>query len=173
MSQAAGIHDPEVDSTILTRPTLPSTRLYPPRLHVNLVPRSSLIATLSDDSERRLTVITAPAGFGKSILAAQWVAQLALPTAWVKLEAADDSPRRFFALVLAAVQRIDPDLVAGTAMLLSEGGEPHAETIVHRLIEDLSVTTRSFVLVLDDFHTIEAAEIHRAIDLLVEYVPPT
>ena len=81
--------------------------------------------------------------------------------------------RRFFDLVLAALHLIDRDLAAGTALLLSEGGEPHAETIVHRLIEDLSVTTRSFVLVLDDFHTIEAQEIHQAIDLLLEHVPTT
>ena len=83
------------------------------------------------------------------------------------------SPRSFFALVLAALHRIDRDLAAGTALLLSEGGEPHAETIVHQLIEDLSVTTRSFVLVLDDFHAIEAQEIHRAIDLLLEHLPTT
>src|SRR5688572_13096548 len=100
MSQTAGTHDPEADPTNLTPPPLPSTRLYPPRLHANLVQRSSLITRLSDDPERRLTVITAPAGYGKSTLAAQWVTQLALPTAWVKLEATDDSPRRFFALVL-------------------------------------------------------------------------
>ena len=71
-------------------PTLTSTRLYPPRLRTNLVERSSLIARLSDDPERRLTVITAPAGYGKSTLAAQLVARLALPTAWVRLEATDD-----------------------------------------------------------------------------------
>ena len=173
MSQAAKDHSPEADTTLLTPPTLPSTRLYPPRLRANFVERSSVITTLSDDPERRLTVITAPAGYGKSTLAAQWVARLALPTAWVRLEATDDGPRSFFALVLAALHPIDRDLAAGTALLLSDGGEPHAETIVHRLIEDLSVTTRSFVLVLDDYHAIEAQAIHLAMDLLLEHVPAT
>ena len=96
MSQAAEGHHPGADATPLTPPALPSTRLYPPRLHANFVERSSLIARLSDDPERRLTVITAPAGYGKSTLAAQWVTQLALPTAWVRLEATDDEPAKLF-----------------------------------------------------------------------------
>src|SRR5215217_2997238 len=172
MSISAALPAPESE-TSTSPPTLPSTRLYPPRLRTNLVDRSSLIARLSDDPERRLTVITAPAGYGKSTLAAQLVTQLALPTAWVRLEATDDEPQSFFALVLAALHLIDRDLAAGTALLLGEGGEPHAETIVRRLIEDLSTTTRSFALVLDDFHVIEAPEIHRAIDVLLEHMPTT
>ena len=137
MSQAARTHRPEADSTNLTRRTLPSTRLYPPRLHANLVQRSSLIASLSDAPDRRLAVITAPAGYGKSTLATQLVARLALPTAWARLEATDDAPQSFFDLVLAALHLIDRDLAIGTALLLSEGGEPHPETIVQQLIEDL------------------------------------
>src|SRR5829696_10419031 len=140
MSQTAGTHDPEADSTNLAPPALPSTRLYPPRLRTNLVERASLIARLSDDPERRLTVITAPAGYGKSTLAAQLVARLALPTAWVRLEATDDDPQSFFELILAALHLIDRDLAADTALLLSEGGEPRAETIVQQLIADLSTT---------------------------------
>jgi LuxR family transcriptional regulator, maltose regulon positive regulatory protein len=174
MSEPVEVLRPGTDSTIRTpsRP-LPSTRLYPPRLRAHLVQRSGLISRLGDDPDRRLAVISAPAGYGKSTLAAQLVDQLALPTAWVRLESGDNDPATFFTLVLAAVQRIDRELAAGTALLLSEGGEPHVETIVHRLIEDLSVTTRSFLLVLDDFHTIEAQEIHRAVDLLIEHVPTT
>src|SRR5829696_7606879 len=157
MSVAAELPAPVPDATTSPpTPVLPSTRLYPPRLRTNLVERASLIARLSDDPECQLTVITAPAGYGKSTLAGQLVARLALPTAWVRLEATDDEPQSFFALILAALHHINRDLAAGTALLLSDGGEPHAETIVRRLIEDLSTTTRSFALVLDDFHTIEA-----------------
>src|SRR5215218_9411181 len=145
MSHAAETHRPEVDSTNLTRRTLPSTRLYPPRLHANLVQRASLIAQLSDDPERRLTVITAPAGYGKSTLATQVVARLALPTAWVRLEATDDSPRSFFDLVLAALQLIDRDLAAGTATLLTQEGSD-AETIVQQLIADLSTAARLILI---------------------------
>src|SRR5215213_4558143 len=170
MGVSVAFSDPQSE-TAISPPTLTSTRLYPPRLHANLVQRASLIAQLSDDPERRLTVITAPAGYGKSTLATQVVARLALPTAWVRLEATDDDPQSFFELILAALQLIDRDLAADTALLLSEGGEPRAETIVQQLIDDLSTTTRSFVLVLDDYHLIEALEIHQAVDLLLRRLP--
>ena len=171
MSVAAELPAPVPDATTSPpTPVLPSTRLYPPRLRTNLVERASLIARLSDDPERQLTVITAPAGYGKSTLAAQLVAQLALPTAWVRLEATDDEPQSFFELILAALHLIDRDLAAGTATLLTQDGSD-AEEIVQQLIEDLSTTTRSFVLVLDDYHVIEAEEIHRAMDLLLRRLP--
>ena len=101
--------------------TLPSTRLFPPRLRANLVKRASLLDRLGDDPERRLTLICAPAGYGKSTLAGQWVANLALPTAWVTLEAADNDPRSFFGLVVAALHRIDRELAAAAASLLARG----------------------------------------------------
>src|SRR5215217_9696016 len=141
MSISAALPAPQSE-TSTSPPTLTSTRLFPPRLRTNLVERSSLITRLSDDPERRLTVITAPAGYGKTTLAAQLVARLALPTAWVRLEATDDEPRSFFELILAALQLIDRDLAADTALLLSEGREPRAETIVQQLIAALSTTTR-------------------------------
>ena len=115
-------------------------------------------------------MITAPAGYGKSTLAAQLVARLALPTAWVRLEATDDEPQTFFELILNALQLIDRDLAAGTAALLTQDGRD-AEEIVQQLIEDLSTTTRSFVLVLDDYQVIEAEAIHRAMDLLLRRLP--
>jgi LuxR family maltose regulon positive regulatory protein len=164
---------PEAGSnTAATTRTPLSTRLFPPRLRANLVERPSLIAKLSDDPDRQLTLICAPAGYGKSTLTVQWVAQLALPTAWVRLEETDNDPGSFFGLVLAALQLIDHDLAAPTAALLAEH-EPRPDAIVHQLIADLSVTTRSFVLVLDDYHTIAAPEIHRAVDLLLQHLPTT
>src|SRR5215217_5170406 len=169
MGVSVAFSDPQSE-TAISPPTLTSPRLYPPRLRSNLVERSSLIAQLSDDPERRLTVITAPAGYGKSTLATQVVARLALPTAWVRLEATDDSPRSFFELILNALHLIDRDLAAGTATLLTQDG-PDAEEIIQQLIEDLSVTTRSFILVLDDYHLIEAPEIHQAMDLLLRRLP--
>ncbi len=173
MSESVEVLRPGAASTSRTPPrTLPSTRLYPPRLRANLVERSGLISRLGGDPDRRVTLICAPAGYGKSTLAVQWMAHLALPTVWVRLEAGDNDPATFFALVLAAVQRIDPTLVVATASRLGEH-EAAPEAIVRQLLEDLSVTTRSFLLVLDDFHTIEAQEIHQAMDLLLQHVPTT
>src|SRR6187551_3428878 len=112
MSMPAEILDAGAVSALPLPQTLASTRLYPPRVRANLVERSSLISRLSEDPNRQLTLICAPAGYGKSTLAVQWAAQMALPTAWVRLEPDDNDPATFFALVLAALQLIDRDLVA-------------------------------------------------------------
>src|SRR3954464_15773294 len=170
MSMPAEFLDAGAGSTLLSPQTPTSTRLYAPRVRANLVGRSSLISRLSEDPDRQLTLICAPAGFGKTTLAGQWVAHLALPTAWVRLEEGDNDPETFFALVLAALRLIDRDLGANTASRLTEPGlQPDA--IIHQLIDDLSVVTRSFVLVLDDYHVIDESALHQAIDLLMQHLP--
>jgi LuxR family transcriptional regulator, maltose regulon positive regulatory protein len=171
LSQTAELPHPEADSTLsmpVRKPT--STRLYPPRVRANLVERSILISRLGEDPHRQLTLICAPAGYGKTTLAAQWVAQLALPTAWVRLEPGDNDPETFFDLVLSALRLIDRELAAGTAAQLAKGGLP-ADAIAHELIQDLSLATRSFVLVLDDYHAIEETALHQAIELLMQHLP--
>src|SRR3954447_19060384 len=95
-----------------------STKLYPPRLRASLVPRSDLISLLNGESDRRLTLILAPAGYGKSTLVAQWLAELGLPYSWVSLEKSDDNPHAFFSLVVAALQTIDPGLATETESVL-------------------------------------------------------
>ena len=131
MSVPASVLDLGEDATISTPPTLASTRLYPPRLRANLVARPHLVSLLNDDPDRRLTLICAPAGYGKSTLVAQWLAQLALPSAWVTLEASDNDPRSFFGLIVAALHSIDRDLAVATEALLADGGPGHADAIVH------------------------------------------
>jgi LuxR family transcriptional regulator, maltose regulon positive regulatory protein len=171
LSQTAELPHPEADSTLsmpVRKPT--STRLYPPRVRANLVERSILISRLGEDPDRQLTLICAPAGYGKTTLAGQWVAQLALPTAWVRLEPGDNDPETFFDLVLSALRLIDRELAAGTAAQLAKGGLP-ADAIAHELIQDLSLATRSFVLVLDDYHVIEETALHQAIELLMQHLP--
>ena len=171
MSLPAEAHAPGANSTWSTPERMPtSTRLYPPRPRANLVERSSLISRLSEDPDRRLSLISAPAGYGKSTLAAQWVAQLALPTAWVRLEAADNDPQTFFELDPRRAAAHRPGSRRRHRVALTEQGAD-AEAIVHQLIEDLSVTTRSFVLVLDDYQVIEESAIHQAIDLLMQHLP--
>src|SRR6187399_1527423 len=81
-----------------------------------------------------LTLICAPAGYGKSTLVTQWLIQAGIPTAWVSLDAHDDYPLRFFALVVAAIQTIDPDIAAGTWQLINGLEPPSTEMIVRSLI---------------------------------------
>jgi len=148
-----------------------STKLYPPRPRASLVARPDLIELLNSEPNHRLTVVCAPAGYGKSTLVAQWLAQLCVQSTWASLDTSDNTPRAFFSLIVAALQSIDEGLVAGTQTNLARPGPLDAETVARQLIEELSATTRPFVLVLDDFHSITAPEIHEATDLLLQNLP--
>jgi LuxR family maltose regulon positive regulatory protein len=129
---------------------------------------------LDSNPDRRLTIVCAPAGYGKSTLVAQWLTQPVLPTAWVTLNASDDDPRSYFGLIVSALDSIDAELaVTIRALLAAKRVSPDADAIVRNLIVDLSAITRSFVLVLDDYHVIEDQAIHRAMNLLLQDVPPT
>src|SRR5215218_10311322 len=101
-----------MDARSLTTPpqTLVLTKLYPPRLRASLVVRPKLISLLDNDPDHRLTLICAPAGYGKSTLTAQWLAKAAVPSTWVSLEANDNKPQTFFSLIVAALQAIDRSL---------------------------------------------------------------
>jgi LuxR family maltose regulon positive regulatory protein len=159
--------------TPATRRTLVSTKLYAPRLRGSLVARPRLIDLLDGDSGRRLTIVCAPAGYGKSTLVAQWLARAAVPAAWVSFDAGDNDPWSFFALVVAALRSLDQDLAADTLAQLDEPGVPDFRPLVATLLEEVSTTTRSFALVLDDYHVIDAPEIHQGLSFLLQRLPPT
>ena len=115
------------------------TKLYPPRLRATFVPRPDLISLLDNDPEHRLTLICAPAGYGKSTLTAQWLAKAAVPSTWVSLEASDNKPQTFFSLIVAALQAIDRSLATTTEALLSRQGRFQVDAIINQLIGEISV----------------------------------
>jgi LuxR family maltose regulon positive regulatory protein len=149
-----------------------ATKLYPPLRHPAHVGRPRLVARLAADPARRVTLVSAPAGAGKSTLVAQWLARAAIPSAWVTLDAGSGRPRPFFVLVVAALRGLDPGLLPVTAALLADEGSFAADRVVLRLVDELAAATGPFALVLDDYHTVAAAETHRAVDLLFERAPP-
>ncbi len=150
-----------------------TTKLHVPRVRGTLVPRPGLIGALDAAADRRLVLVCAPAGYGKSTLVAQWLAQSAQPVAWASLDAGDDDPTTFFRLVVAAFQTVDPELAAGTAALLDGRGSFNPQFIADSLLEELAEVTRPFVLVLDDYHAVDTPEIHQAIGLLLQHLPPS
>ncbi len=167
---AAGILSDDLGPPMAPR-SLVQTKLYPPRLRANLVPRPNLISLLNNDPGHRLTLICGPAGYGKSTLVAQWLAELALPYAWISLERTDNNPQAFFGLIVSALQSIDQGLLVATETLVSKQTPIRADAIVYQLIEEISAITRPVVLVLDDYHAIESGEIHHAIDILLQHLP--
>jgi LuxR family maltose regulon positive regulatory protein len=123
--------------------------------------------------ESALTLISAPAGFGKTTLLAQWLAESGTPVAWLSLDPDDNEPIRFFSYVLAALQTLRPQLGTTARALLQTSPGVTLERVLALLINDiLERVTDPFALVLDDYHVIETETIHRGVGFLLEHLPP-
>jgi len=140
-----------------------------------------LVQRLNEGLEagRRLTLISAPAGFGKSTCAGEWVASLGRqPVAWLSLDASDNDPERFFIYLIAALQKLDPDarlsgVGAEIAGALQSGQLPPAELVSTSLINDLLGLKSRSLLFLDDFHVIQHSFILAVMEKLITNLPPT
>ncbi len=152
--------------------TLLATKLHVPRPRTHLVPRSHLTRQLQQGSEHVLTLVSAPAGFGKTTLLAQWLAESNMPVAWLSLEPEDNDPVRFLSYVIAALQTIDAHIGKSTLPLLQALPPAPAEAVLAVLTNDLMSHEEDFVLVLDDYHAITAKPIHHALTFLLEHLPP-
>ncbi|HYF94528.1 MAG TPA: LuxR C-terminal-related transcriptional regulator [Symbiobacteriaceae bacterium] len=150
------------------------TKLYLPPLRPGLVPRPRLTRRLADGLQRPITLISAPAGFGKTTLLSEWRAAAEVPVAWLALDQHDNDPVRFWTYVVAALACL-PDLSAvgaETLELLRTVQRAPAEEYLTPLINELGAVAAPVVLVLDDYHAIEAPPIHEAVSFLVEHLPP-
>lgn len=114
--------------------------------------------------------MSAPAGFGKTTLVADWFAGGGT-TAWLSLDPRDDDPVRFWTYVMAALETAVPDLSSDAASLARAGGVP-LDVVVATLINDLETASKDLVLVLDDYHVIASPEIHESVAFLLEHLPP-
>ncbi len=157
-------------------PPLLSTKLHVPRPPVWLVHRSRLIERLQQGLRQTLILVSAPAGFGKTTLLAQWLAASHIPAAWLSLDSQDNDPLRFLAALLAAFQTLDSTIGTSVHALLSE---PYGlsglslPAVFALLINDLaSRDTGEFLLILDDYHSITSEPIEQVIASLVEHCPP-
>ena len=149
------------------------SKLQMPRLRTRLVPRSHLTQRLQQGTEQALTLVSAPAGFGKTTLLAQWIAECGLPVACLCLEPEDNDPVRFLSYVIGALRMVDAHLGATALALLRTPQPPPPETVMALLSNDLMrSSTGDFALVLDDYHLITAEPIHRALASLLEHMPP-
>ena len=129
-----------------------ATKLYVPPPRTKLVLRPRLIARLNEGLHRKLTLISAPAGFGKTTLVSEWVAGCGRPTAWLSLDSADSEPTRFLTYCVAAVRTIAPTMGEGVLPLLQVAQPAPIETVLTALLNDIATLPDPFVLVLDDYH---------------------
>jgi LuxR family maltose regulon positive regulatory protein len=163
---------PSQETANIPRPPLLATKLHMPRPSAQLVQRSFLYERLEQGMACALTLISAPAGFGKTTLLADYLTRSATPAAWLSLEAEDNDLVRFLSYVIAALQTLDEGIGRPSLALLQSSTPATAEPLLTLLINDLaSEKLPGFALVLDDYHVIEDPAIHHALIFLLEHLP--
>src|SRR6266487_1883227 len=149
-----------------------ATKLYIPRPRPNVVNRPRLLERLNEGLHRKLTLISAPAGFGKTTLVSEWVEGIERPTAWLSLDEGDNDPARFLAYLVAALQTIAANIGEGVLGVLQASQPPPPEAMPTALLNEITTLPDHFVLVLDDYHVIDARPVDIALTYLVEHLPP-
>ncbi len=151
-----------------------ATKLYIPPIRPKLVSRSRLIEQLNVglSSRRKLTIISAPAGFGKTTLVSEWIAGCERPVAWLSLDEGDNDSTRFLTYLITALQTILPKIGAEVLHILQSTQSPPTETVLTILINEITTIPDNVILVLDDFHVIENKAIGNALTFLLEHLPP-
>ena len=152
--------------------SLLTTKLYKPMVRPGLVSRSRLTNLLNDGSVKKLTLISAPAGYGKTTLLSEWAAGCKFPVAWLTLDEGDNESIRFWRYVDATLQTVDtrlgkssrPDLLSPRPLILKQ--------TITDLVNDITSTNLEFVLVLEDYHLIDNSEVHASVTFLLEHLPP-
>jgi LuxR family maltose regulon positive regulatory protein len=149
-----------------------ATKLYLPRLRPNVVSRPRLLERLNEGLHRKLTLIAAPAGFGKTTLVSAWVAGCDRQVAWLSLDKGENDPALFLTYLVAALQTIAPGIGEGVSGVLQSPQPPPTTSILTALLNEITTIPDHFVLVLDDYHVIDAKSIDQALTFLLEHLPP-
>jgi LuxR family maltose regulon positive regulatory protein len=150
------------------------TKFHVPRLRRGLVARPRLSERLSAGAEPLLTLVSAPAGFGKTTLLTAWLAAAATKgrsVAWLSLDQRDNDPALFWTYLVTALRAAEPGVGAGALVLLQPPQAP-IDAVLATLLNDLYAVSNDVVLVLDDYHVIDAREVHDGMAFLLENLPP-
>ena len=153
------------------------TKLGIPLLRSVAVARSRLLervnAGLVQGGEflRKLTLVSAPAGYGKTTLVSEWLHGLGLPVAWLSLDEADNDPNRFIAYSVAAIQTIQPGFGASIQAMIQTPQPPPVEVLLNIILNELAALTSLTVVVLDDYHVIKNLALHRQVSFILEHLP--
>ena len=149
-----------------------ATKLYVPHTRSTIVARPRLIERLNKGLYHRLTLISAPAGFGKTTLLSEWVEGCDRPTAWLALDEEDSDLARFLTYLITALQTVAAEIGAAVLPALDSSPLMPIESLLTTLINDIAATQASFILVLDDYHVVDSQAIDDAVTFLLEHLPP-
>lgn len=149
-----------------------ATKLYAPPARQEIVPRPRLLDRLEEGGRGQLTLVSAPAGFGKTTLVSTWLAESDRPGAWLSLDEGDSDLARFLTYLVAALQTVRPGLGDEVVRALQSPQPPPADAVLAGLLNELAAVERAFILVLDDYHAIDAPTVDEALGFLVEHLPP-
>jgi LuxR family maltose regulon positive regulatory protein len=148
------------------------TKLHIPPTRSELVSRPRLLEGLDPGLDRKLTLVSAPAGFGKTTLLSEWVTQHRDRTAWLSLDKEDNDPVRFWTYLVAALQTVHAGLGQDALQLLQAPQQSATKAILTRLLNQITDLYQGVTLVLDDYHLISDPAIHEGIAFLLEHLPP-
>ena len=162
--------------------TLLTTKFYIPPVRPSLVPRPRLIKRLNECMLCKLTLISTPAGFGKTTLVSEWVESLHLDAenknqfknriAWLSLDKSENDLKHFLVYVIAALQTIEPNIAKEVQGAFQSSQPPPTDFILTALINEIADIPDTIILVLDDYHIIESSPVDDALSFLLEHLPP-
>jgi LuxR family maltose regulon positive regulatory protein len=154
-----------------------ATKLHIPRSRRDLVPRPRLMERLDNGVRRKLTIVSAPAGYGKTTALTSWIDHSQLKIAWLSIDEADNELDRFLFYIIAALQRVFEGIGLDIQAALSESQTAPIETLLTRLVNEVEsvmdeeVSGIQFLLVLDDYHLITNQSVHDALNFLLDHLP--
>ena len=166
MHRAQFLYNEGVIDTIL------QTKLHIPPLRSSYVTRPRLTARLNAGLASRLTLICAPAGYGKTTLVTEWLQVGERRVAWLSLDENDNDPRRFLAYLLAALRQVQDDIGQAAAAMLQSPQPPPGEAILSVLVNEIAAVPQPFILILDDYHVIHTPPIYQQLNFLLDHQPP-
>jgi LuxR family transcriptional regulator, maltose regulon positive regulatory protein len=151
-----------------------ATKLYIPPSRQRVVLRPRLVQGLNEGlaAGNKLTLVSAPAGFGKTTVVSEWVAGCGRPVAWLSLDEGDSDPSRFLAYLIAALQTVAPGVGDGVLTVLQSPQPPPLASTLTALLNDITTIPSDVVLVLDDYQVLDARPVDDALAFLVEHQPP-
>ncbi len=149
------------------------TKLFVPPPRPNLVLRPRLIESLNESlsSGRKLTLISAPAGFGKTTLVSEWIAGCGKSVAWLSLDQGDGDLMRFLSYLVAAMQKLNAGIGRGLSAVLQSSEPPATEAILTNLLNEIITVSEDILIVLDDYHSVESKQVDQAVSFLIEHQP--